>query len=101
MNSVTVLYFMTTGWTCPACIGMKPHVIQVCNDSGVQLFMVDISKTTVDENGLIGEDEGVRYNICGLPTVVVLKSGQEVGRIDNGVTKQGVIDLISAAKRDD
>ena len=101
MNNVTVLYFMTTGWTCPACIGMKPHVIQVCNDSGVHLFMVDISKTTVDENGLIGEDEGVRYNICGLPTVVVLKSGQEVGRIDNGVTKQGVIDLISAAKRDD
>jgi len=101
MNNVTVLYFMTTGWTCPACIGMKPHVIQVYNDSGVQLFMVDISKTTVDENGLIGEDEGVRYNICGLPTVIVLKSGQEVGRIDNGVTKQGVIDLISSAKRDD
>lgn len=47
------------------------------------------------------EDEGVRYNICGLPTVIVLKSGQEVGRIDNGVTKQAVIDLIRAAKGDD
>jgi len=80
---------------------MKPHVIQVCNDSGVRLFMVDISRIDVDENGLIGEDEGVRYNICGLPTVVVLKSGQEVGRIDNGVTKQAVIDLIRAAKEAD
>ena len=101
MNSVTVLYFMTTGWNCPACHAMKSHVVSVCKDASVQLFMVDISKTAIDENGLIGEDEGVRYNICGLPTVVVLKSGQEVGRIDKGVTKQGVIDLIGSAKRDD
>ena len=101
MNSVTVLYFMTTGWVCSACRGFHPHVVALCKDSNVPLYVVDVSRKDVDENGLIGEDEGVRYNICGLPTVVVLKSGQEVGRIDNGVTKQGVIDLISAAKRDD
>lgn len=98
--NITVLYFMTTGWVCSTCVGFKPHVISLCKDAGVKLYLVDISKTAPDDNGLIGEDEGVRYNICGLPTVVVLRDGQEVGRVDNGVSKQAVADLIRAARDD-
>lgn len=92
---ITVLYFMTTGWTCPTCIGMKPHIIALCKDMNVSLQLVDISKPGPD-----GEDLGIQYNICGLPTVVVLHEGEEVGRIDSGVTKQEVIDLIKAARED-
>ena len=95
MNNVTVLYFMTTGWTCSACKGFYPHIVSTCNDMGVPLEIIDISKSGED-----GEGMGVQYNICGLPTVVVLHNGIEVGRIDNGVTKQGVIDLIKSAKED-
>ena len=95
MNNVTVLYFMTTGWSCPACHGFKGHIVSTCNDMGAPLEIIDISKSGED-----GEGMGVQYNICGLPTVVVLHNGIEVGRIDNGVTKQGVIDLIKSAKED-
>lgn len=95
MNNISVLYFMTTGWVCPTCVGMKPHIISICKDMNVPLWLIDISKPGAD-----GEDMGVRYNICGLPTVVVLKDGQELGRVDNGVTKQTVIDIIKAAKED-
>ena len=100
MNNVTALYFMTTGWTCPACRGFAPHIIALCKDAGLPLCIVDISHDSPDENGLIGIDEGTRYNICGLPTVVVLRNGQEVGRVDNGVTKQAVMDLIRSARED-
>jgi thiol-disulfide isomerase/thioredoxin len=90
---ITVLYFLTTGWHCPACSGMKPHIIAVCKDMNVKLEMVDVS--TFD-----GETIGMRYNVCGLPTVIALHDGEMVGRIDSGVTRQGVIDLIRAAKED-
>jgi len=90
---ITVLYFMTTGWACPACAGMKPHIIAVCKDMGVKLEMVDVS-----HNG--GETLGMQYNVCGLPTVIALHDGALVGRIDSGVTRQGVIDLIKAARDD-
>jgi len=90
---ITVLYFMTTGWACPACAGMKPHIIAVCKDMNVKLETIDISKPD-------GEPVGMQYNVCGLPTVVVLHDGEMVGRIDSGVTRQGVIDLIKAARDD-
>jgi thiol-disulfide isomerase/thioredoxin len=86
-----VLYF-TAPW-CSACGGMKPHIIAVCKDMNVKLEMVDVS--TLD-----GETIGMRYNVCGLPTVVVLSNGEMVGRIDSGVTRQGVIDLIKSARED-
>jgi hypothetical protein len=47
-----------------------------------------------------GETIGMRYNVCGLPTVVVLSNGELIGRIDSGVTRQGVIDLIKQARED-
>ena len=97
---ISVLYFMTTGWSCGACHGQFPHVTSVCKDMGVDLVSVDISKSTPDELGIIGEEEGIRYNICGLPTVVVLRDGQEVGRIESGLTRQIVADLIRSAKED-
>jgi len=93
MNNVTVLYFKAP-W-CSVCAGMAPHIIALCKDMNVSLRFVDISKPGPD-----GEDMGVQYNICGLPTVVVLHDGQEVGRIDSGVTKQEVIDLIKVARED-
>ena len=61
---ITVLYFMTTGWKCSACEGMKPHIIAVCKDMAVKLETVDISTSD-------GETIGMRYNVCGLPTIVV------------------------------
>ena len=90
---ITVLYFMTTGWPCPACKGFAPHIIAVCKDMAVKLEIVDVS--TLD-----GETIGMRYNVCGLPTIVVLNNGEMIGRIDSGVTRQGVIDLIKQAKDD-
>jgi thioredoxin-like negative regulator of GroEL len=86
-----VLYF-TAPW-CQACGGLKPHIIAVCKDMNVKLEMVDVS--TFD-----GETIGMRYNVCGLPTVVVLSNGEMIGRIDSGVTRQGVIDLIKSARED-
>jgi len=90
---ITVLYFMTTGWDCPMCRGFSPHIKAVCKDMNVALEVYDISTTQ-------GEPMGVRYNVCGLPTVIVLNDGEMVGRIDSGVTRQGVINLIRAAKDD-
>jgi len=90
---ITVLYFMTAGWACPACKGFAPHIIAVCKDMSVSLEMVDVSSFD-------GETVGMRYNVCGLPTVVVLSNGEMIGRIDSGVTRQGVIDLIKQAKDD-
>ena len=95
MNNVTVLYFMTTGWTCPACHGTLPHVKAVCADMSIALEVIDVSDTV---NG--GEAIANRYGICGLPTVVVLRNELEVGRVETGVTKQAVIDLIKSAKED-
>jgi thioredoxin-like negative regulator of GroEL len=86
-----VLYF-TAPW-CHACGGLKPHIIAVCKDMNVKLELIDVS--TFD-----GETIGMRYNVCGLPTVVVLSNGEMVGRIDSGVTRQGVIDLIKSARED-
>lgn len=90
---ITVLYFMTTGWACPACHGMLPHITAVCKDMNVKL-------ETVDVGAFGGETIGMRYNVCGLPTVVVLHDGELIGRIDSGVTRQGVIDLIKQARED-
>jgi hypothetical protein len=59
----------------------------------VKLEMVDVSSFD-------GETIGMRYNVCGLPTVVVLSNGEMIGRIDSGVTRQGVIDLIKRGRID-
>jgi thioredoxin 1 len=88
---ITVLYF-TAPW-CSVCGGVRPHVTAVCKDMNVKLELVDVSC-----NG--GETMGMQYNVCGLPTVIVLHDGEMVGRIDSGVTRQGVIDLIRAARDD-
>ena len=95
MDNVTVLYFMTTGWHCPACHGTLPHVKSVCSDMSVSLEIVDVSDTINSGEAIAG-----RYGICGLPTVVVLRNEREVGRVETGVTKQAVIDLVKSAKGD-
>jgi len=86
---ITVLYFMTTGWACPACHGNRPGVISASTAMKAEYKEIDVSKDV---------ESASKYAICGLPTVVVLKGGQEVGRVDNGVSKQSVIDLIKQAK---
>jgi thiol-disulfide isomerase/thioredoxin len=88
---ISVLFFKAP-W-CQFCGGIAPHIIAVCKDMNVKLEMVDVS--TFD-----GETIGMRYNVCGLPTVVVLSNGELIGRIDSGVTRQGVIDLIKQARED-
>jgi thiol-disulfide isomerase/thioredoxin len=88
---IEVLFFKAP-W-CQYCGGFAPHIIAVCKDMAVKLEMVDVSKSE-------GETIGMRYNVCGLPTVVVLSNGEMIGRIDSGVTRQGVIDLIKQARED-
>ena len=88
---IEVLFFKAP-W-CSACGGVLPHISAVCKDLSVKMETVDVS--TFD-----GETTGMRYNICSLPTVVVLSNGEMIGRIDSGVTRQGVIDLIKQAKDD-
>jgi hypothetical protein len=64
---------------------------------GAKLELIDISKPELDTNGYLTKFQG----ICGLPTVIVLHEGEEVGRLDpSQITRQTVIHLIRAGKDD-
>ena len=86
---IEVLIF-TAPW-CAACKGAKPNIISACNETRAPYRFIDLS---------VDEDTAIEYNVYALPTVVVLKDGEEAGRADSGVSKALVVSLIRGAKED-
>lgn len=64
------LIYFTAGW-CPSCQNMKPVIGQLKKQKGIQIAEID-----VDYDASYTE----QYNIKNVPTLVLLKDGQEAKR---------------------
>lgn len=81
----TVLYFKKEG--CGPCRKMAPIVEELCNENGVLL---------VYEQFEFDKDIFHEFNVQGLPTVIKLKDGKEIGRLVGLQPVNKLTELISS-----
>ena len=79
--------FFTASW-CSACKGSRPTVIKACKDAGA-----DYMEVNLDEDDSLG----IKYQVCGLPTVIIEKNNEEFARREGAITRQDLISLIRGA----
>lgn len=75
------------GASCPPCQAMMPVVEKLAADLG---DAVKIVKANVQEN----EALAVQYGIAAVPTFIVVKNGQETGRLRGLQTKPALLEAL-------
>jgi thioredoxin 1 len=75
------------GATCPPCQAMMPVIEELAADLG---GTVKVVKANVLEN----ESLAVKYKIAAVPTFIVIKNGQEVGRLRGVQPKAALLEAL-------
>jgi thioredoxin 1 len=70
---------------CGNCKAFAPVIDEVVNESGVDLLKVNAEKEM---------ELCTKYNVNNLPTIIILKDGQEVDRINGIVSKEALLSKI-------
>ena len=82
----TVLIDFWATW-CGPCRLLSPIVDEIENEASTQ---VKVGKINVDDE----QDLAVKFGIMSIPTLVVMKNGQEVKRLIGVHPKQTILDAI-------
>ncbi|MFW6130283.1 MAG: thioredoxin [Atribacterota bacterium] len=81
-SAVPVLVDLWAPW-CMPCRIVAPSVEKIANDNEDKL---KVCKLNVDDN----QNIAVRYNVQGIPTLLIFKDGQEADRIVGAVPPQAI-----------
>jgi thioredoxin 1 len=81
-SSIPVLIDLWAPW-CMPCRIVAPSVEKIAGDNEDKL---KVCKLNVDNN----QNIAARYNVQGIPTLLIFKDGQEVGRIVGAVPPQAI-----------
>lgn len=83
------------GSWCPSCHGLKPHVIEACNDAKVSLDFIDCGNEG-------NADYCIRHGVSTLPTVIFYsEEGAELDRIVGSFGKHELAKRIQDARKGD
>ncbi|MBK5452486.1 thiol reductase thioredoxin [Bacillus sp. TH22] len=86
ISDMPVLIEFTADW-CKPCKGLEPIIEKISEDKkGAARFF----KADVDECPLSAQD----CSIKSLPTVIVFRDGEELGRLEGITTREKVIELL-------
>ncbi len=83
-SKVPVLIDFWASW-CAPCRMLSPVVDEVADE----MKDIKVAKVNVDEE----TDLAAKFNVMSIPTLVVIKNGQEVKRSSGVIPKQAVVDL--------
>ena len=75
---------------CGPCRAIDPHLKAISNTNKD----VTIAKLNVDDNKELSE----KFNITGIPCMIIFKDGKEVGRLVGGVPKEKIEEFIAKNK---
>lgn len=81
----TVLIDFYADW-CAPCKMLSPIIEQVAEENND----IKVVKINVDEL----QDIAIKYEVMSIPTLVVIKNGQEVNRSIGFVSKSQILDLV-------
>jgi thiol:disulfide interchange protein len=88
------LEYYTADW-CSACKGLRPHVVEACNDAKIALDFIDAGN---DGNA----DYCIRHNVSTLPTIIIYSNeGIELDRIVGSFGKHELAKRILDAGKGD
>ena len=74
--------------TCADCRALEPVIEDVLKDNPEVLY---------SEFNALEDDEAVGYDIRSVPTIIVQKDGEEVGRIDHMTDESSIRKLLASA----
>lgn len=94
LNKYQLIVFLGT-W-CEDSHRLIPQLYRVLTDTGYPLEQLQIFALDRDKKGRNGEEK--QYNITNVPTVIVLRDGNEKGRITEIVKKNVESDLLEIMK---
>lgn len=94
LNKYRLIVFLGT-W-CEDSHRLIPQLYRVLTDIGYPLEQLQIFALDRDKKGRNGEEK--QYNITNVPTVIILKDGNEKGRITETVKKNVESDLLEIMK---
>lgn len=81
----TVLIDFYADW-CAPCKMLSPIIEQVAEENND----IKVAKINVDDL----QDIAIKYEVMSIPTLVVIKNGQEVNRSIGFVSKSQILDLV-------
>lgn len=73
---------------CGPCKAMKPTILQIAQENSDK---IEVDYVNIEEDPDMAKQFGVR----GVPTYVIVKDKQEVGRIVGATTKEKVLEKLS------
>ncbi len=72
---------------CGPCKALAPFLDEVAAEMGET---ITVAKVNIDDN----PDAPNRYGVRGIPTLLIIRNGEELSRRVGGSTKQGLVDWI-------
>ena len=85
-SSTPVLVDFWAEW-CGPCRALAPKLEEVAQELGGS---VQIAKVNVDENQMTPE----KYNVRGIPAMILFKGGREVGQLVGNHPKDAILDFL-------
>lgn len=86
-SSTPVLVDFWAEW-CGPCRALGPKLEEVAQELGAKIKVV---KVNVDEN----QTTPARYNVRGIPTMLLFKGGNEVGQLVGNHPKEAIVDFLN------
>jgi thioredoxin 1 len=86
-SSTPVLVDFWAEW-CGPCRALSPKLEEIANELGEKVKVV---KVNVDEN----QGTPAKYNIRGIPTMLLFKGGHEVGQLVGNHPKEAIVDFLN------
>lgn len=86
-SSTPVLVDFWAEW-CGPCRALAPKLEEIAQEMGGKIRVV---KLNVDEN----QESPAKYNVRGIPTMVLIKDGKEVAQIVGNLPKDRIVEVIA------